>query len=91
MGARAGETGEERQRVVSGHTVQLRNGSFAEVTRNTRAAGFRVHGCTRDGAPQLWNQCGHWREDHKPHALDIVAIITADGVAVDITAAQYPK
>lgn len=71
----------------SAHTVQLRNGQFAEVTRSTRAAGFRVQGRTRDGAPQLWHACGHWREDHCNHRLDIVAVVF-DGGAVDITSAQ---
>lgn len=69
-------------------TVRLRNGQFAEITRPTRAAGYRVQGRTRDGAPQLWHGCGHWREDHRAHPLDVVAVITADGVAVDITPAQ---
>lgn len=65
-----------------GTSVRLRDGQYADITGRCNVSPFVLQGRTRDGVPHLWKENGRWCADDKKNPLDIIEIITPDGVAV---------
>jgi hypothetical protein len=66
--------------------VMLRCKLFARVEQPAQDVWpFSLLGRTSQGTLELWTRDGHWRDDKTPHALDIVATVSADGHLTPLT------
>jgi hypothetical protein len=73
--------------------VMLRNKARARLTAGVKDSAFTLLGVLDDEPtrPELWLHCGHWRETKKPHALDIVALVTTDDSLIAFAGLEIVK